>query len=150
MLTAFYERQIPSTGHREAPAGLCLVEAGIEPTSLKDRPEIFWAQSMLSLLLGFCTHTDMVQTNSIVEIIPPGSKSEVSASILGTYRFPRIVNKLALDPLPASPGTTVPKTLHYRSAITALTPTELIRISPLSLAPPQHDPYQRQRQPRTL
>ncbi len=71
MLTAFYERQIPSTDHREAPAGLCLVEAGFEPTSLKDRPDILRAQSMLSLLLGSCTHTDMVQTNSIVEIIPP-------------------------------------------------------------------------------
>lgn len=45
--------------------------AGIEPASLKDRPDILRAQSMLSLLLGSCTHTDMVQTNSIVEIIPP-------------------------------------------------------------------------------
>ncbi|EFS75291.1 hypothetical protein HMPREF9621_00133 [Cutibacterium modestum HL037PA2] len=26
MLTAFYEQQDPQTGHREAPAGLCLVE----------------------------------------------------------------------------------------------------------------------------
>ena len=56
---------------RSACGSLPSGEAGIEPTSLKDRPDIFRAQSMLSLLLGSCTHTDMVQTNSIVEIIPP-------------------------------------------------------------------------------
>ncbi|EFS40503.1 hypothetical protein HMPREF9598_01619 [Cutibacterium acnes HL050PA1] len=49
---------------------------------------------------------------------------------------------MTLGPHPTSPGTTVRKTLHYSSAITALTPTELIRISALSLAPPQHDPHQ--------
>ena len=61
----------PDGPPRSACGSLPSGEAGIEPTSLKDRPDIFWAQSMLSLLLGSCTHTDMVQTNSIVEIIPP-------------------------------------------------------------------------------
>ena len=41
--------------------------AGIEPASLKDRPDILRAQSMLSLLLGSCTHTDMMQTSSVTE-----------------------------------------------------------------------------------
>ena len=41
--------------------------AGIEPASLKDRPDILRAQSMLSLLLGSCTHTDMVQTSPVTE-----------------------------------------------------------------------------------
>ena len=45
-----------------------LVEmAVIEPASLKDRPDILRAQSMLSLLLGPCTHTDMVQTSPVTE-----------------------------------------------------------------------------------
>ena len=61
----------PDGPPRSACGSLPSGEAGIEPTSLKDRPDIFRAQSMLSLLLGSCTHTDMVQTNSIVEIIPP-------------------------------------------------------------------------------
>lgn len=41
--------------------------AGIEPASLKDSPDILRAQSMLSLLLGSCTHTDMVQTSPVTE-----------------------------------------------------------------------------------
>ena len=170
MLTAFYEQSSPLNGPpRSACGSLPSGEAGIKPTSLKDRPDIFWAQSILSLLLGSCTHTDMVQTNSIVEIIPPShhdnnwaasprnetriradpSITDQAARAKSVRVFSalidsqRIVNKLTLGPHLASPGTTVRKTLHCSSAITALTPTELIRISTLSLAPPQHDPHQR-------
>ena len=41
--------------------------AGIDPASLKGEPDILRAQSMLSLLLGSCTHTDMVQTSPVTE-----------------------------------------------------------------------------------
>ena len=51
--------------------------AGIEPASLKDRPDILRAQSMLSLLLGSCTHTDKSQPGpaSVESRTAPGAQA---------------------------------------------------------------------------
>src|SRR3954470_22045492 len=37
-----------------------------------------------------------------------GSESEVTARVVGSYRFPAIVYEMTLAPRPASPGTDVP------------------------------------------